>query len=94
LVSNLVNILSSPNTKGMIFIRMLSVGYLSIDWLSLLDYGAVLSMESSLLPYDFPVNREINREYFLINREIIDLTHGNAPISSRTIQAIRSIVIS
>ncbi len=34
----------------MLFMRMLSVGYLSVGCLSLIDNGAVLSVESSMRP--------------------------------------------
>ena len=42
--------------------RMLSVGYLPEDCSSLVDSGAVLSTESSLLSRNFPVTAQNNRE--------------------------------
>ena len=45
------------------FIRILSVGYLQVDYLRPSDNGAALTPESSMLWKNFLDNREINREF-------------------------------
>ena len=55
------------------FITITSVVYISVDFLILLDYGAVRSAKSSLLSHNFSANREINKLKILSNREVKEL---------------------
>ncbi len=48
----------------MLFMRMLSVGYLSVGCLSLIDNGAVLSVESSMRPQNSLLTGKMNKNNF------------------------------